>query len=63
MTGRSFIHYYAESLGHGRGILRVDVVHDDQLVESHEVGSPAPIQTVRKHERTIELNRKRDEEQ
>lgn len=51
----SYIAYYAESLGHGRAIMRVDTVFDGQLVESHEDGSPAPIETVRAHERRVRL--------
>jgi hypothetical protein len=55
---RSYIHYYAEGLGNGRGILRCDVVVDGVLVPelSGEVGSPAPIDTVRQHERTFVLH-------
>lgn len=47
---RSFIHHYAESLGNGRAIMRVDVVFDGKLVDSHTEGSPAPMETVRQHE-------------
>lgn len=54
---KSYISYYAEPLGHGRAIMRVDVVVDGELVESHTSGSPAPIETVRKHERTVQLGR------
>jgi hypothetical protein len=49
------MHYYAESLGHGRAILRCDVVIDGELEDSHTVGSPAPVDTVRKQERTTPL--------
>jgi hypothetical protein len=45
------IRYYAESLGNGRAIMRVDVVRDGVLVDSRTDGSPAPIETVRKCER------------
>ena len=51
----SYISYYAEALGHGRAILRCDVVIDGELVESHTVGSPAPIESVRAAERTANL--------
>ena len=54
----SYIAYEAESLGHGRAILRCDVVFDGALVESHTVGSPAPIDTVRKAERKTTLGGK-----
>ncbi|MCL2393053.1 MAG: hypothetical protein FWC87_00070 [Acidimicrobiaceae bacterium] len=40
-------HYFAESLGQGRAILRRDVVHHGRLVESHTIGSPAPIASVK----------------
>lgn len=55
--GTSYIHYYAESLGHGRGVLRCDVVVEGQLVNelSGVEGSPAPLETVRKHERKVVL--------
>ncbi len=42
--------YYAEPLGNGRAIMRVDTVVDGVLVESDTSGSPAPIETVRAHE-------------
>lgn len=45
MTG--YIDYYAEALGHGRAIMRCDIVDNNgDLVDSHTVGSPAPIATV-----------------
>jgi hypothetical protein len=46
--------HYAESLGDDRAIMRVDIVADDELVMSYTEGSPAPIETVRKHERTVQ---------
>ncbi len=52
---RSYIHYYAEPLGNGRAVMRVDVVADGDLVESHTDGSPAPIETVRAYERKVRL--------
>jgi hypothetical protein len=55
---RNYIHYYAEPLGHGRAIMRVDVVFHGELVESHTTGSPAPLETVRKHERKTNLTKK-----
>lgn len=55
MEHQSYIHYYAEALGHGRAIMRVDVVFDGELVDSHTSGSPAPIDTVRAHERLTPL--------
>ena len=55
---RNYIHYYAEPLGHGRAIMRVDVVFHGQLVDSHTSGSPAPLETVRKHERKTNLTKK-----
>lgn len=56
-TEPSYIHDYAETLGHGRGIMRRDTVIDGQLVPelSGEVGSPAPLETVRRHERRVTL--------
>jgi hypothetical protein len=51
----SYIHYYPERLGHGRAILRVDVVVEGELVESHTSGSPAPYETVAAAERRTEL--------
>lgn len=55
--GRSYIHRYAETLGNGRGIMRVDVVIDGKLVNelSGTEGSPAPLETVRKHEERVSL--------
>jgi hypothetical protein len=50
MTDNNYIHRYAENLGHGRGIMRVDIVVHGKLVNSHLEGSPAPIETVRAHE-------------
>lgn len=48
----SYINYYAEPLGHGRAIMRCDIVDDNgDLVDSHTVGSPAPLVTVRAAER------------
>jgi hypothetical protein len=47
--------YFAEPLPGGRAQLHVDVVIDSQVVVSHRVGSPAPLETVRKHARVIEL--------
>lgn len=47
MTGTR-ITRYPEPVGNGRAIMRVDVVHDGRLVESHTEGSPAPIDTVRR---------------
>lgn len=52
----SYIAYYAEPLGHGRAIMRCDLVVDGQLADSYTVGSPAPLETVRKHERRTPLN-------
>jgi hypothetical protein len=46
MSGPSYIDHYAEALGHGRGIMRVDVVIDGRLVDTHTEGSPAPLATV-----------------
>lgn len=53
--GQSYISHYAEPLGNGRAIMRVDIVIDGQLVDSHTEGSPAPIETVRRHESTTQL--------
>lgn len=53
----SYVAYYAESLGHGRAIMRVDIVHDGELVQSYTDGSPAPIETVRKYEHVVQLDR------
>lgn len=55
MSGPSYIDRCAEPLGHGRAIMRVDVVADGELVESHTEGSPAPIDTVRAHEERVNL--------
>lgn len=52
---RSYIHRYAESLGHGRAIMRCDTVIDGVLVESHVEGSPAPLKTVQAHEEKVML--------
>lgn len=59
---RSLIHYYSEPVGNvadGRAVLRRDVIVDDVLVPelSGILGSPAPVATVREHERTIDLSR------
>jgi len=58
IAARSYIHYYAEGLGNGRGILRCDVVVDGLLVRelSGERGSPAPFDTVRQHEQLVVLD-------
>ena len=53
--GVSHITYYAEPLGHGRAIMRVDVVHDGELVATYTDGSPAPLATVRRYERRVSL--------
>lgn len=58
MTGpASFVDYYAESLGHGRGVMRRDVVIEGVLVPelSGLDGSPAPLATVQRHERRVAL--------
>jgi hypothetical protein len=51
----SYIARYAEALGHGRAIMRVDVVIDGRLVQSWLDGSPAPIATVKAHESRLAL--------
>lgn len=55
MSGRSEIVYYAEPLGDGRAVMRVDTVLEGVLEETHLDGSPAPIETVRAHERRVRL--------
>lgn len=52
----SFIHYYADPLGHGRAIMRCDIVVDGAMVQSYTVGSPAPLDTVRRYERRVPLS-------
>lgn len=59
MTGPSVIHYYAEPLPGGRAQMRCDVVIDGVLEQSYPTGSPAPAETVRRHERTLDLDRRR----
>lgn len=49
----SYIAHYAEALGHGRAIMRVDVVIEGKLDHSYTEGSPAPIDTVRAYERRV----------
>lgn len=51
------VHYYAEPLGFGRGILRCDVVVDGELMMSYPVGSPAPFAIVLAAERTVPLDK------
>jgi hypothetical protein len=61
MPKESYIVYYAERLPNGprgRGILYCDVVFDGELVDSHEVGSPAPYATVKRAERKRMLGKK-----
>lgn len=53
----SYIRYYAESLGNGRAIMRVDTVVDGKLIDSHTSGSPAPIETVRRYEAKYQLDK------
>lgn len=55
--GPSYIDYYPEPLGHGRAIMRRDVVFDGVLVESGTDGSPAPVDTVRAHAHRVTLGR------
>lgn len=52
---RSEIVYYAEPLGHGRGIMRCDVVWQGELISSELDGSPAPLATVQAHERRVSI--------
>lgn len=52
MTAPSFIRSYAEPLGDGRAVMRVDVIVDGALDHSYLDGSPAPIDTVRQYETT-----------
>ena len=54
---RNLIHYWAEPLPGKRGQLMRDVVVDSKIVAelSGPIGSPAPIETVRKFEKTITL--------
>lgn len=51
----SYIAYFVEPLGNGRAVMRVDIVVDGVLVDSHLEGSPAPIETVRRYERKVTL--------
>lgn len=51
----SYIAYHAEGLGHGRGVLRRDVVLDGRVLSSERVGSPGPLAAVRQHERRVKL--------
>jgi hypothetical protein len=51
----SFIAWYAEPLGHGRAVMRADVVAGGALVMSWTDGSPAPLATVRAHEHRTAL--------
>lgn len=46
------IHYYPDALGHGRGIMRVDVVEDGTIVDTHTSGSPAPMDTLKRYAHT-----------
>jgi hypothetical protein len=46
------IHYYPEPLGSGRGIMRVDIVQDGTIVDTHESGSPAPMATLERYAHT-----------
>lgn len=50
MNTRSFVEYAAEPLAHGRAIMRCEIVINGVVEQSYLVGSPAPIETVRKHE-------------
>lgn len=51
----SFIAWYAEPLGHGRAVMRADLVADGRLVMSWTDGSPAPLATVLAHEHRVPL--------
>jgi hypothetical protein len=55
MTKPSYIAYYAEPLPHGRAILHCDVVVDGKLEQSYDVGSPAPLATVKAAESKLML--------
>jgi hypothetical protein len=56
----SYINRYAETLGDGTGraIMRIDTVIDGELVPelSGTEGSPASIETVRRHESRLVLS-------
>jgi len=54
-VSENYIHRYAEPLPGGRAIMRVDIVHDGVLVDSHLEGSPASWATVKAHEEMIEM--------
>jgi len=60
-TSRSYIDEYVEPRPHGRAVLQRDVVIDGELVAelSGTVGSPAPVDTVRRHERFVDLDPQR----
>lgn len=51
----SYIEYYPEPLPGGRAVMRVDLVVDGALVESHLDGSPAPWASVERHARRVPL--------
>lgn len=55
MSGPSYIRYHAVDLGFGRAVMRREVVIDGEYVAelSGTTGSPAPIETVRQHERMV----------
>jgi hypothetical protein len=55
---RNYIHYYASPLPGNRAILMMDVVIDDKIQNdlSMATGSPAPLETVKQHERMFDLN-------
>jgi hypothetical protein len=49
------IHRYVEPLPGKRGQLREDIVIDGQIVQSINVGSPAPLATVERFACTIPI--------
>lgn len=55
MTTENFIHYYAEPVKAGYSILRCDIVLDGEIVQSFTVGSPAPTEVIKSHERRATL--------
>jgi len=48
MKARDGLHYYVDLLPHDRGQMRADLVDDGKIVQSWNVGSPAPFKTVEK---------------
>jgi hypothetical protein len=47
--------YWAKHLGNGRAVLMFEAIFDGCIVQSYEVGSPAPLEIVKQQERKVDI--------